>query len=263
LKVINCGLLLAAFASQPTWALTGTTGGIGGASRRPSALLIVPVAISSAAAPILQSDAGDSTLRQSGLLVQSSHSPKIILRVSEGFLPLDPILVSLPHTNVDRRAFVETDPSNRIKRMVVLQFEYVRPGSSFRFVYPPVPPLRFGGDVYRIGTYIYDDEAEARASPGFEAAATREALTLKGYVVPRLFRTVRLARVASATGSSEIIIFYLEDADDDYPSGMLPGADSDGDLPLTGSAAESLVSRMEASITPIVGSTLPVSPPQR
>jgi hypothetical protein len=171
------------------------------------------------------------------------------LKVADGFTPLAPILLSLPSTNVDRRVFIKTNSFNRIEQMVVLQFERVRSGSSFQFLYLPKPPFAFGSDVYRVGAYVYDDVAAAKASPGFEAAVTRDTLERDGYRMPRFFRTARLARVADPNGLSEIIIFYFEDADSDFRSGSIVGADSDGDLPLTGSAAEALLRRFQSVVT--------------
>jgi hypothetical protein len=211
--------------------------------------MVIAVVASLSAVFIAQSHAADPNLTQSGLVVHSSRNPAITLSVASEFIPLAPILLSLPSTEVDRRVFVKVNASKRIERMVIFQFERVRADSSFKFVYAPKPPFTFGGNVYRLGTYIYDDQAEAKASPGLESEATREALTGAGYGVPRFFRTARLARVADPTGSSELIIFYLEDADADFPAGLLPGADSDGDLALKGSDVETLLRRMEYSVT--------------
>jgi hypothetical protein len=207
-----------------------------------AAIVLLSAMLAQAALP-------DPTVTQSGLSVTSQRDPAITLRVADGFSPLRPIVLSLPETDVDRRVFVEADALKRIQRMVVFQFERVRGGSSFQFVYPAKPPFTFGSDVYRIGTYVYDDAAAAKASPGFEAAVTRETLESDGYLVPRFLRTVRLARVADSNGLSEIIIFYFESADPDFPSGTIVGADSDGDLPITGSAATALIARFESAAT--------------
>jgi hypothetical protein len=39
-------------------------------------------------------------------------------------------------------------------------------------------------------------------------------------------------------------MFYIENADAEYPSGLLPGADQDGDLVLTGQDANALLQPM-------------------
>jgi hypothetical protein len=190
-----------------------------------------------------------AVITQSSLLVTSASNPAISLRVADGYVAQPPVTLSLESTDVDRRVFVQADGSNHIQRLVIFQFEHVRPGETFRFVYPPKPPFNFGTDVYRVGTYVYDDSAESKAFSTREAGVTRAALVRRGYVVPRLFRTARLARVSDSNGTSEIIIFYIENADAQYPSGVLAGADQDGDLVLTGADANALLQRMSSAIT--------------
>jgi hypothetical protein len=192
-----------------------------------------------------------AVIAQSGLLVTSAANPDITLRVADGYVPQAPVTLALTSTDVDRRVFVRADAMNRIQRLVIFQFEHVRPGETFKFVYPSKPPFKFGTEVYRLGTYIYDDAAESKASPSRESGMTRAALMRQGYTVPRFFRTARLARVSDPNGSSEIIIFYIENADAEYPSGVLPGADEDGDLVLKGSDADALLQRMSAAITQV------------
>jgi hypothetical protein len=133
----------------------------------------------------------------------------------------------------------------------VNQFESVKKGSNFRFVYPPKPPIVFGKHTHRFGAYNYNDAKDAAAAPGMEAARTRAMLERQGYRLPHLVRTARLARVADPQGLSEVISFYNESADAAYPTGLLPNADSDGDLPLSPSAARSLFESMRLLIRPI------------
>jgi hypothetical protein len=194
--------------------------------------------------------ATNSGIAQSGIVVRSASQPPAAFRVSEGFAALPPLAIALPSTDVDRRIFVDGGNSKSIRRLVIFQFERVRSGSKFKFVYAPKPSYDFGGTTYRIGTYVYDDAADAAAAPGFEAAVTRKTLVDRGYDPPRFLRVMRLARVADSEGQSEIIIFYAENADADYP-GNLKGTDADGDLPLTGAEAQALIVRALSAITPL------------
>jgi hypothetical protein len=188
-------------------------------------------------------------ISQSGLLLQSAADPKIALQIAARFVPIPPVQISLESTDVDRRIFVDADASHTIKRLVIVQFERVRPDQSFKFVYPSTPPYTFYGTTYRVGTYVYDDKQDAANAPNRESGATRQALAMQGYVIPRFYRCARLARVASPDGRSEIIIFYNENADSAYPAGPLPGADTDGDLDITGADASGLLARMGAAIS--------------
>ena len=181
-------------------------------------------------------------------------NPPLVLRVDPLFHPLQPLLFPIESlTNVDRRVFVDSDDKGTIRRLVVVQFESVQPGASFKFVYPSKPPAEFGAQTYRYGAYVHDDEAEAAKSPAKEAGQTRALLLANGFKVPRVFRVARLARVAGQNGTTEVIIFYMEAADADFPIRPLPGADEDGDLTLDEAGAQSLLARLKSVITPISG----------
>lgn len=130
-------------------------------------------------------------------------------------------------TDAERRLFIDVE-DGVVRRMLVLQFETVQPGSDFRFRFPPRPPRDFGPHVYRFGSYAYDDAAAAAREPALEAARTRAALQAEGLQAPRYWHVVRLARVADAEGRHEAIVFYLENADARYPDG-LTDVDEDGD----------------------------------
>jgi hypothetical protein len=66
-------------------------------------------------------------------------------------------------------------------------------------------------------------------------------------------RTARLARVADPDGLSEVIIFYMENADADYPAGPLRGADEDGDLPLDSFSRRVMLERLKSAVHQIAG----------
>lgn len=208
--------------------------------------MLTSVAVALAAALLA---ASPPPISQSGLLVESAANPKIALRIAGGFVPLPPVTLSLESTDVDRRVFVDTAGAHSVSRLVIVQFEHVRPGASFTFVYPPKPPFAFGVETYRLGTYVYDDAKDSAAAPNRESGVTRAAL-LK-------HRTARLARVADPDGTSEIIIFYDENADAQYPAGPLAGADEDGDLGLKGADADALLERMTSTISVVPSSASP------
>ena len=157
------------------------------------------------------------------------------LAVPDATFHVDRHLTALPalrfpirdQTDAERRLFVDAH-DGVVRRMLVLQFETVQPGSDFRFRFPPHPPRDFGPHVYRFGSYAYDDAAAAARAPVLEAARTRAALQAEGLQAPRYWHVVRLARVADAEGRHEAIVFYLENADARYPDGMTD-VDEDGD----------------------------------
>src|SRR3954463_5347361 len=164
--------------------------------------------------------AGPPTLLPRSNLVVSKQSPALTLRIDPRFRALKPLTFPIENlTNAERRIFVDSGRDRGIDRMVVVQFEKVRPGSDFRFVYPATPPRRFGSQTYRFGTFAYDDAKAAAGNRVKEAGQTRAFLKAAGYTPPRLYRVARLARVTDPKGTSEVIIFYLENADAHPPTG--------------------------------------------
>jgi hypothetical protein len=196
--------------------------------------------------------AGDRSFRDH--VLTSRATPEIALQIDADFASLPVQIFPIETmTNAERRVFVEAGADRVVRRMIVVQFERTQEGSDFRFRYPSRPPRQFGENVYRFGAYVYDDASAAQREPTREASRTRALLVAQGYAPPRLWRTSRLARVTDPDGLTEIIIFYMENADAEYPAGPLPGADEDGDLVLEGEAREALARRMEAATRPLRG----------
>ena len=160
--------------------------------------------------------------------VVSPAVPDAVFHVDDGLVALPTLQFPIrDQTDAERRLFVDVS-GGIVRRMLVLQFETVKPGSDFRFVFPPKPPRNFGPHVYRFGAYAYDDAAAAAREPALEAARTRAALLARGLQAPRFWQVVRLARVADAAGQHEAIVFNMENADARYPDGLVD-VDEDGD----------------------------------
>jgi len=184
-------------------------------------------------------------------LVVSKQAPALTLRIDPRFKALKPLRFPIEDlTNAERRIFVDAGRDRMVDRMVVVQFEKVRPGSDFRFRYPATPPRKFGAETYRFGTFAYDDAAAAKAKPDKEPGKTRAWLKAAGYTSPRLYRVARLARVSDPKGLSEVIIFYMENADAHPPAGK---PDEDGDWVIEGAEKAALTVRMEKAVRAVHG----------
>ncbi|MFT3897167.1 MAG: hypothetical protein QM719_05660 [Thermomonas sp.] len=179
--------------------------------------------------------------------VASLADPALAFRVDPALAALPPMRFPIEgKTDADRRLFVEAR-DGVVRRMLVLQFETVQPGSDFRFVFPPKPPRSLGPDVYRSGAYAYDDVLAAERAPGLEAARTRAALLQHGLQPARYWHVARLARVADPAGMHEVIVFYMENADARYPQGLV-NVDEDGDGLLDAAETARLWRALEASV---------------
>jgi hypothetical protein len=180
-------------------------------------------------------------------LVRVPAVPEVRLAVDSAFRPLPRLAFPIEAlTNAERHIFVEADSRGRLRRMVVVQFEKVQGGSDFRFVFPSTPPRRFGAQVYRAGTFAYDDEAAAAAEPLREAGRTRRFLAEHGLSAPRFWKVARLARVSDPKGLSETILFYMERADE----GLAGRSSDSGDIALPPEESARLFAALEAAVRP-------------
>ncbi len=187
-------------------------------------------------------------------LIVSKDTPRLTLQVDKVFRRLPPMAFPIEDlTNARRELFVDADAKGLIQRAVIVQFETVRPGSDFRFRYPPRPPQTFGAETYRFSAFAYEDARAAAANPKKEAGLTRAHFIAQGLKPPRIWRAARLARVADPHGLSEVIVFYFENADALYPPGALAGADEDGDLDLDEATRALLLERLRAAVTVVAG----------
>jgi len=195
--------------------------------------------------------AGMPAAQPRGNTVVSASSPALTLRIDRTFRALKPLKFPIEDlTNAERRIFVDAGHDRVIDRIVVVQFEKVRPGSDFRFVYPSTPPRKFGAETYRFSTFAYDDAKAAKANRVKEAGKTRAFLEAAGYKPATLYRVARLARVTDPKGLSEVIVFYMENADSNPPTGA---QDEDGDWILAPDEEIALASRMEKTVKAVRG----------
>ena len=184
-----------------------------------------------------------------GHLVSSSTAvPPLALRIDSRFEAVEPLRFPIEDlTDAERRIFIDADQRGTIRRMVIVQFEKVKPGSSFRFVFPSTPPRVFGASTYRAGAFAYDDERTAREQPRKEPGLTRSHLQALGYRPARIWNVARLARVSDPDGMGEVIVFYMENADALHVGGLV-GTDEDGDLVLDAASAERLFSALASVV---------------
>jgi hypothetical protein len=188
----------------------------------------------------------DMTVRKlQGNVLFSPDQPKVSLQVAKAFTALPVLEFPIRRdTWVERYIFVDSAADMTIRRLVIVQFEHAQVGSSFRFVYPPRPPMTFGSAVYRHGTFTANDEAEIAEHPQLEVGQTQRYLAGKGYKAGKWWHVARLARAADAAGKTEIIIFYQESFT--VPPGSKPQGNPDDDLP--GPLAETLFAHLKSAV---------------
>jgi len=172
------------------------------------------------------------------------------LKVADTFRRLPRITIPIEDKTIATRdVFVEADARGVVRRAVIVQLETVVPGSDFRFRYPAEPPQTLGNKAYRFTGFAFDDARDAAAAPGKEADRTRALLLQQHLKPPRVWQAVRLARVHDPYGLTEVIVFYLENADLHFATGPLPDADEDGDAPLDAATKTRMLAALRRAVT--------------
>jgi hypothetical protein len=173
-----------------------------------------------------------------------------VAKVASSFRRLPRITIPIEDKTIATRdVFVEADARGIVRRAVIVQLETVLPSSDFRFRYPAEPPQTLGRKAYRFTGFAFDDARDAAAAPGKEADRTRALLLQQHLKPPRVWQAARLARVADSYGLSEVIVFYLENADSHFAAGPLQNADEDGDAPLDTATKARMLAALRRAVT--------------
>lgn len=185
-------------------------------------------------------------------LFVSNSDPALTLSIDNNFTPLPKIRKELEQTVVaERTIFVDGRKGEPVSSVIIIQAEHVLPVKDFRYRFPAKPPHKFGAETYGLMTFAYDEAAEAAKNPDNEIGATRATLSVHGYEPAKLYRVARLARVANAAGTHEIIIFLFENVDAEPPRG--PENLDNGGWSLTPAEKTAIVKRLEAAVRVIRG----------
>jgi hypothetical protein len=185
-------------------------------------------------------------------LFVSKSDPVLTLSIDKSFKPLPKIRKELEQTVVaERSIFVDGRKGEPVRSVIIVQAEHALPGKDFRYRFPAKPPHKFGAETYGLMTFAYDEAAEATKNPNNEIGATRAALSAHGYQPARLYRVARLARVANAAGTHEIIIFLFENIDGEAARG--PEDLDGGGWSLTPAEKIGVTTRLEAAVRVVKG----------
>lgn len=210
-----------------------------------SALCVAAVASPSHSALVRPPDMARREVR--GHVLVSYDQPKIQVRVDKAFVPLPVLGFAIKNSTwAERYIFVDAGADRTIRRMLIVQFEQALPNSTFRFHYPPNPPIEWGGETYRKGAFALDDAKEMTDNPDAEVSQTRRYLATRGYQSGMYWHVARLARVSDPSGNTEIIVFYEEAVT--QAAFAAPRSENDDGLPSP--LADALFTRLKAVITP-------------
>lgn len=148
----------------------------------------------------------------------------------------------------ERHVFVEV-AGNRVRRMLVLQFEGILPSSTEEYRYAITNPVELGGVPYRHSIHFYRVSDSLRESPQGELALTVKFLKQKGLALPDEQAMSRYARVVGADKKHELLIFYHESLANWGKGSVADLATEDGPRPEAAPLAREFAERALASFT--------------
>ena len=109
----------------------------------------------------------------------------------------------------ERFVFVEAR-DREVQRLIIAQFEAIRPGSSERYNYSFAQAPVIAGHRFRANAFAFSHAAARAQNPTGEAALTAAFLAGKGYRLDDEYMTIRYVTVPDRARRHELILFYLE-----------------------------------------------------
>lgn len=172
----------------------------------------------------------------------SERLPRIRMKVDPAFAYIGNVTFELKNIAlVDRHIFVDADVE-RIKRMIVLQFEGFLDNNDHTYLWEITNPISLGGDDYKHNTFFFDTSKAIAENPGAEMDHTVAFLEREGYQLESEQMVSRFARVVDAARRHELIIFYHENVRDTGHS-LAEVSEDGGVLPQHAAIAEALTKR--------------------
>jgi len=154
--------------------------------------------------------------------------PAIRLQVAPAFRYLGCVAIRIGDLAAgERHVFAEVE-GQRVRRLIILQFEGFLPGTQEIYRYPVRNPVTLGNLEFGHTTFAFSVARSIAQGPGTEADSTRAFLQRQGLEWPDAQLATRFARIVGTERRNELLIFYHENVADSGHS--LDEIVSDGDL---------------------------------
>jgi len=145
-----------------------------------------------------------------GQIFTSIHTPPIQIEIDPAFLYIGNVEFEIKAiAHVDRHVFVDAQ-KQRVKRMIILQFEGFLDNNYKTYSNLPHHPINLGGETFGHDNYFFSIAVDITTYPGAETDHTLRLLQDQGYRVEDEQMTSRFARVVDTERRHELLIFYHE-----------------------------------------------------
>jgi pimeloyl-ACP methyl ester carboxylesterase len=144
-------------------------------------------------------------------VIVSSQNPSMRIEVNSSLKFLGKLEFPLKSIiQVERYIFADVDPSQRVRRLFVAQFESKLPGNRGSYKIRITTPAKLGRHEYQQDVGLYDFAESAKANPRAEAERTKDYLEGQGLKIEGDMVSARFARAVGEDVKSEFILLYWE-----------------------------------------------------
>jgi hypothetical protein len=136
------------------------------------------------------------------------------LRVDSGFTYQGRIAYTLDTTFAGERYIFADARASALQRLLIVQFERIRPPSSEVYRYNVDAGQPIGSLHFLENTFAFPGAQKTVTSPRDEAERTNNFLLSRGFRMPGVWLVTRYVTIGNADRKSEMIVFYMEGHDD-------------------------------------------------
>ena len=158
-----------------------------------------------------------------GSELHSRSLPSVTLRVERSFRYLGRFSFALGSDFEGERYVFADAEGNLLRRLLIVQFERVRPSSPEVYRYSFEKAERIGSMPFIQNCFAFAGAHEIAARPKDEGEMTGNFLISRGFRNPDLWLAARFVTLGATDRKSEMIVFYMEGSDQLHLSDLYAG----------------------------------------
>jgi hypothetical protein len=158
-----------------------------------------------------------------GSEVRSSRLPAVTIRVQPSFRYLGRFSFALGNAFEGERFIFAEAEGKSLRRILILQFERVRPSSSEMYRYSFAHAEHIGSLSFIQNCFAFQGAQAIEAQPRDEGAMTNNFLLDRGFQIPPTWLAARFVTLGAPDRKSEMIIFYMEASEHLHLSDLYAG----------------------------------------
>ncbi|HEV7428478.1 MAG TPA: hypothetical protein VGQ46_19135 [Thermoanaerobaculia bacterium] len=158
-----------------------------------------------------------------GSVLRSSRLPAVTIGVQPSFRYVGRFSFALGSAFEGERFIFADAEGKSLRRMVILQFERVRPSSSEMYRYSFARAEHIGSLSFIQNCFAFPGAQAIETQPRDEGGMTNNFLLERGFQMPSTWLAARFVTLGASDRKSEMIIFYMEANDHLHLSDLYAG----------------------------------------